>query len=250
MSIPFSDTVNKSGLIQKIERNCKFNDGDISGNPTLLAQFTADINLAWDMVLSLIFMSDGSWQFDDSNQTDYPIITRNLEANRRDYTFLTDGSGNIILDIYRVMIAGPDGKFIDLTPADQQLRNNTASDTTTFVNGQNITGIPAAYDKTANAIFFDVLPSYSYNNGIKIFINREGTYFTVSDTTKKPGFAGLFHEYLAINPSYEYASINGLANMNALLLKKQNFERAIENYYDRRQKDNRGGMRGNVEFMK
>src|ERR1035437_4130765 len=138
MSIPFSSTTNKNGLIQLIERILSFNDGDISGNPTLLAQFTADINLTIDEVFGFLFPLGGTWQLDDSNQTDYPIITTSLVSGQRDYSFTTDQQGNVILDIYRVLVANSAGVYSDITPVDQQTGSD--SDTNSFVNGANVGG--------------------------------------------------------------------------------------------------------------
>lgn len=236
MSIPFSSTTNKNGIIQLIERNLKLGDGAISGNTTRLAEFTADINLALDKVFEVIFQNSSTWQFDDSNQTDYPIITTNLVAGQRDYSFVSDGSGNLILDIFKVVIkqgTAATDYYMQIWPVDQQSLEYTNG----FWNGQNLTGIPTRYDKTANGIFLDCIPSYSVAAGLKIFINREGSYFTVSDTTKKPGFAGLFHEYLALRPSYFYAVRNGLTNANILKQEMLEMEDKIANYYSERTRD-------------
>lgn len=238
MSIPFSSTSNKNGIIQLIERNTKVGDGGISGVATRLAEVTADVNLALDKVLEIIFQNSSTWQFDDSNQTDYPFITTNLVANQRDYSFTADGSGNLVLDIFKVMIkpgTSATDYYVELPPIDQESADNTSG----FWNGQNAASIPARYDKTANGIFLDPVPSYSVADGLKIFINREASYFTTSDTTKKPGFAGLFHEYLALRPSYQYAYRNGLPNVNVLKQEMLEMEDKIANYYSERTRDER-----------
>jgi hypothetical protein len=212
-----------------IDRNCKSSSVSYT-----VADKTADINLALDKALSIIFTSSGKWQFDDSNQTDYPFITTDLTANKRDYTFTTDGSGNLILDIYKVMVKDPtSGYFFEILPVDQQSDEYTQG----FWSGQNSTGTPYRYDKTANGIFLDALPGYTSSGGLKVFINREGSYFTTSDTTKKPGFAGLFHEYLALRPSYMYAYRNSLPNANLLQNEMLLMEAAMKNYYSDRGKD-------------
>lgn len=237
MSQAFSNTTLKNGIIQSIERNLYGDDGDgrITGDELLFARFTADVNLAMDKVLNVIFDADGTWQFDDSNHTDYPIITRDLVASRRDYTFVSDESGNLILDVYKVFVADENGIFTEIDPVDVQ----SDSDTVAFTNGNEATGTPIRYDKTANGIFLDPVPNYSRVNSLKVYINREGSYFTVSDTTKKPGFAGLFHKYLAIEPSYNYAALNGLSNAGALQIEMVQMEEAIRNYYRRRISDER-----------
>ena len=233
MSLQFSDTTNKSGILQKIERLCKLGDGYITGNAIRLKEWTADVNLALDKVLSIIFKIGGRLQFDDSNHVDYPFITTALTANQRDYTFTTDEQGNLILDIYRVMIKDENGVYFEIFPVDQQSDEYTNG----FWSGQNATGIPSRYDKTANGIFLDCIPSYTQSEGVKIFINREGSYFISTDTTKKAGFAGLYHKFLALEPAYEYAYINDLKNKNDIKTELLEMERDIKKHYRDRSKD-------------
>lgn len=225
MSLNFTQTT------ELIDRNCKSNS---SSYP--LSEKTADINLALDKVIATIFKVGGRWQYDDSNHTDYPIITTTLTSGTRDYPFVTDEQGNLILDIYKVMIkVSSTGDYVEIDPVDQQ----SDSDTQSFYANDTVTGVPSRYDKTANGIFFDVIPNYTATDGIKIFINREGSYFTTSDTTKKAGFAGLFHEYLALRPSYQYASRNGLPNKNDLKNEMLEMETDIKKHYRDRSKDER-----------
>ncbi len=204
---------------------------------------TADINLALDFVWATIFKAGGTWQYDDSSHTDYPIITTNLVAGQRDYAFVSDESGNIILDIYKVLIAQPDGTFIEVKPVDVQSEKGTSG----FYDGNDTQGTPTQYDKTANALFLDAIPNYTITDGIKVYINREGSYFTTADTTKKAGFAGIFHEFLALRPSYQYAYRNSLPNMLNLNTEMLKMEKAIKDYYGARQKDVKPRMVANVE---
>jgi len=232
MSLAFSNTTNKNGIIQQIERTLNFSDGYISGNTLRLQQFTADINSALDKVFSIIFEVGGTWQFDDSNHTDYAIITTNIVSGQRDYSFTADEDGNLILEIMKVFCADEGGLFREMTPQDVP-----SGSSTNFWDGLNTTGQPNSYDKLGNGIMLDPIPDYNRTGGLKVYISREGSYFTTSDTTKKPGFAGLFHDYLALYPSYRYAFIKGLANVNVLKSEIFEMEEAIKNYYKLREKD-------------
>lgn len=255
MSLQFSDTTNYRGIIQIYEKELGFNQGDVSGDTNRLKAATADINLALDDFTDIAIKSSGLWQFDDSNQTDYPIITTNIVSGQRDYAFTTDGSGNLILDIYRVVIGDPSGVFRDITPVDQQTPNNNGNYTSTFINGQNATGTPKGYDKTSNALFFDVIPNYNLTNGIKFFINRESSYFIYTDTTKKPGIPGLFHKYLALRAALDYARRNSLSvfpNLEAEVYRYEGNERlgingSISSYFGNRSRDVRKRLLPNVE---
>jgi hypothetical protein len=206
VSIQFSNTTTKNGHIQICERQCGFNDGEISGNPTRLAQFTGMLNVAYDDALSTIFKSAGTWQFDDTNHTDFPFITTNLVSGQRDYTFTNDENGNLILDIHKVFVKNQSGVYEEIYPVDQQSDYGMEG----FTDGQNETGLPYRYDKTGNGIFLDPIPSYNATAGLKLFINREAGYFLTTDTTKKAGIDGLCQEYLSLKASYTYARDKGL----------------------------------------
>jgi hypothetical protein len=223
-------SANFSQIVALIDRNCKSNSSSYT-----IADKTADINLALDKVFDLIFQNSSTWNFDDSNHDDYPIITTDLVAGQRDYSFTTDEEGNLILDIFKVVVADQNGRFYDILPVDQQSQPGLEA----FYNGQNLQGKPNKYDKTANGIFLDAIPDYSVTGGLKIFINREGSYFMTSDTTKKPGFAGLFHEYLALRPSYMYAYRNSLPNVNVLKQEMLEMEDKIANHFSQRPRDER-----------
>ena len=229
MSLAFSDSTNRDGIVELIDANCHSNSVSFP-----LLDKTRDINLALDMAFSIIFLASGKWQFDDSNHTDYPIITTSLASGTRDYPFTTDGSGNLILDIYKVMVKDEDGIFHEIYPIDQQSDEYTDG----FWSGQNQTGIPSRYDKTANGIFLDCIPSYNSSGGLKIFINREGSYFVSTDTTKKAGFAGLFHEYLALRPSHFYCKRNKMFDLaNAYKADMIEMESKMKKHYRDRSRD-------------
>jgi len=230
----FSDSANKGGLVELIDANVGTNSISYS-----IEDKTRDINLALDRVFSLIFSVGGTWQFDDSNHTDYPIITTDLVSGQRDYSFVTDGAGNFVLDIYKVLVDDGTGVFKEIFPVDQQ---TIAPDN--YLDGKNLGNIPNTYDKTGNGIFLDPIPDYNATGGLKILINRTGSYFIKTDTTKKPGFAPLFHEYLALRPSYQYAYRKNLANANVLKAEMNEMEQALITHYDSREKDSRKVLQG------
>lgn len=260
MSIVFSSTTSKNGILQVIERRLGFDDGFITGNTTRLAQWTSEVNLAMDMAFAIIFQASGTWQFDDSNHTNYPIITTNLVSAQRDYSFTSDQNSNLILDIYKVFVADSSGVFSEIFPVDVQSgadgggeSGNTsgriigASGLSSFTDGRNTTGTPYRYDKTANGIFLDPIPNYNSTNGLKVYINREGSYFSTSDTTKKAGFGGLFHEYLVYRPCANYALDKSLAVYKGFEAKALRFEQDMGAYYGLREKDVRRRLTPNVE---
>jgi hypothetical protein len=198
-----------------------------------MADRTADENLAIDYIMAKIFQVGGRWQYDDSNHQDYPIITTDLVAGQRDYSFTTDEQGNLILDVYKVMVMNEAGRYEEIYPVDMQSDHGTEN----LWDGQNVQGTVFRYDKTANGIFLDQVPSTNRTGGLKVFINREGSHFTVSDTTKMPGFAGLYHEYVGLRPCYRYATDHDMKNAEVLKRDMMEMETCIMKHYRDRSKD-------------
>ena len=235
MSLQYSDVsaTGKDGILQHIEQTLGFPDAYITGDATRLAQWTAKINLALDKVSHIIFASDGKWQFDDSGHTTYNILTGNLVDGQRDYSFIQDSDGNLILDIHRVFVKiSASGIYYEVFPRDVQ--SDPEGEISGFIDGQNTEGAPYTYDKTATGIFLDPIPNASVTAGLKVYVSREGSYFVTTDTTKKPGFAGLYHEYLVIEPSYNYARANNLPNKETLKRDVVEIEKAITEFYSKR----------------
>jgi hypothetical protein len=235
MSLAYSDTTNKDGIIQRIEQELGLGDTYISGDSTRLALWTGSINLALDKALHIIFGADGKWQFDDSNHSKNPFIFTDLTISQRHYNFSSDEQSNLILDIHSVYVkTSATNPYYLLNPVDLQSGGDT-----TFTDGLDTNGWPCEYDKTGNGIILDLTPTATVTNGLKIFINREGSYFATSDTTKVPGFAGLYHEYLVLDPAYRYARANNLVNKETLKRDLMELEKDIVEYYSRRTRDER-----------
>jgi hypothetical protein len=222
--------LNFTQIVNKINRACGTNDTTYP-----LANKAIDVNLTQDEVWVEALKNNG-WNVDDFNQTDYPIIYTDLVAGQRDYSFITDGSGNRVLDIYKVQIKGADGVYKDIKLVDQQ--SDTAD--TSMTDGLQLTGAPTTYDLTGNGIFLDLIPNASNVTliaGLKVFIDRTPTYFTSSDTTKVSGIDALCSDYLYLKPAYEYARDKGLGNREALFRDLQISMEKIKTRYGTRQKN-------------
>lgn len=238
MSLSFSDTTNKDGILQRIEQELGFSDAYISGDSTRLKFWTGSINLALDKAFHIIFGADGRWQFDDSNHTKNPFIFTELTINQRVYNFTSDEQSNLILDIHSVYArTSTSNPYYLLTPRDLQSEGDTD-----FTDGITRSAYPTSYDKTGNGIKLDFTPPATVSNGLQIFINREGSYFLTSDTTKVPGFAGLYHEYLVLEPCYRYARANTLTKQETFKRDTLELENAMIKYYSRRARDQRNVM--------
>lgn len=242
MSRVFSNTDGLDGLVQKYEEETGVDFGHVSDNTTRLKQFVSKTRSAWDMYLHLAIQSSGLWQFDDSGHSKYPVIYSTITSGQQDYPFTTDEQGNLILDIYKVAIlpSATSTLYEEIQPIDAQgrLGGDLIADLT-------VGGVPTRYDKLANAIFLDPIPDYTIASGIKVYINRESSYFKTDDTTKKPGCPGIHHDYFYLRPAMEHARQNNLSIYPTLrdeVLKYEGLESRgivgiIERYFSKRSKD-------------
>lgn len=222
-------------------------DIEVSTNSTSypLATKVLDINLALDDAIDIAIRTCGIGQFDDTNNGNYPIIMTDLTSGQRDVSYTQDSTGNLVLDIYKVMIMNPAGVYVEIPQVDMQ-----SGDYPTFYDGTNPTGTPSCYDRTGNGIIFNVIPNYTQANGIKLFINREGSYFTISDTTKKCGLDGRLHEYLVVSPAYKHACRKSLDNKTALQERKLILEEKIRRVYANKDRGIRRQIKPNYQNNK
>lgn len=236
MSMPFSNTSTRQGIIELLEDLTTTQSATTSSYP--IATKTRDINNALAKYTQLAISSQGRWQFDDTNHTDYPIIKTNLVSGQQDYSFTVDENGNQILDIERVEILDSASIGHELRPLDIKDLDGTAM-TEFMKNG----GIPVYYDKTANGIVLYPAPNYNGTNALKIYTSRTPSYFASTDTTKKAGIPDVFHEYLALRPAYYYCLQKGMTIANNYLTEMQDMESRIKEYHRDRSKDETMKMR-------
>lgn len=236
----FNDNVTNQGIIQECE-SILFDDnyGAISANTSLLQTFTRYANNAMDRITSIIFDADGRWQWDDANNTDYPIATSNLTALQKDYPFSITQ-----LNIARIECQDQNGKYQRLLPLD-------INDIVISVNDfETVNGTPLFYDKLANSLFLYPTPSYSTVNdingnpqGLKVWFQRAANYFLTSDTTKEPGFVSIFHRLVALWSSYYYASKRELPLAESLMEQIEVMEDQLQDFFLTRGKDEHRTMR-------
>lgn len=242
MSLVFSDTTNKDGIIQHIERELGFEFGEISGNTDRMAAFTADVNLASDDVAVVAAEVGSLWQYDDTNHTRYPIIRADL-ATQQDYTFTEDQDGFLVNDIYKVM-----AKFSDTDPyftLEQEDFGILGAENDRFMNPGS--GPSASYDLIANGIFLENTPTQAVSDGLLLFVSREGTKFVVGDTTKKPGFDQRFHYYLIHHVCEKFARIHNLANYDKHRLARFEMRENMKRIFRTKNNAVRQGFSANVE---
>ena len=224
--IKFSDTTNRDAIIQKIETATGTQSATTATYP--LAQKTLDVNQALGRFMLLAIQAGGRFQVDDTNQTDYPILSTQINSGQNDYVYVYDGSStpNKILDLRMVRILDTNGEWHDLKPVDREANNLTKF--------QGQTGMPTEFDVDANAIKLYPTPNYTLANALEIYVSREPQYFATTDTTKQAGIPTIFQDYLWKRPSAEYAMIKTLPQAVGLQNAVTTMEADIMAYYSRR----------------
>jgi len=226
----YSDTSGKSGMIQKCEFYTNLGDGAISGNATLLKVFTGLINDGFDNLAPYLYSFSNYLKWDDTNQTDLPIATVNLVSGQSDYKIAQDDNSLDILNITNVRIysSATATLYVDLeemTVDDYRAVEAMSPNTTS-------TGLPSHFLKRGNVIFLYPQPNYSATNGIKLFFEREASYFASTDTSKEPGIPRPFHALLPLYASYNWLLVNKpdngtlITRLEAQIAKR---ERALSN---------------------
>lgn len=191
---------------------------------------TQDVNDTLGYFALLAITASGKWQWDDTNQTDYPILRSDLVLNQQDIVFLVDGAtpANSILDLKQVRIKDNNGVWKTLPMIDRL-------DPDFNINQyEGVTGVPEKYDLTADGILLFPTPNYNSTAGIEIYVARTPSYFLTTDTTKSAGIPIIFHPYLYLKPSYMYCMIKNLPQTKGLAIEVANMERMISDYYSRR----------------
>lgn len=227
----FSDTTSLTGLIQDCEFLTNIGSGKISGDTTLLKQFTVFINSHYHKAVTMILASQDEWQFDDINKTDYPIATTNLVTDQQDYTLPASLK---MLRIRRVEITYDGSNWYKVEPFDIE-QTGLATDTTSIRN--NFSSTQPYYDIEYGAIKLYPIPSSNVTDGLKIWYIREPTEFTSASTTTEPGFDEPFHRILSVGASLDWAIARNPKLVPNLVSLYTDYEKRLKQYYGNKQQD-------------
>jgi len=197
----YNNTTTKAGIIQMIEQTTNIGDGQISGNATSFAYFSNLVNQWYRICAYFAWKVDKNWSFDDNNQTTFPQATTTIVNNQRDYSI---PSTDLRLKQVEVMQSNGDYYTLQYIPEYSDLFNTQKE--------QEEAGLPTHYRLLGNSLILYPKPDTSVvtaTDGLRISTDREVSAFTVSDTTKEPGFAKQFHPILYYGPCLEWSMIKG-----------------------------------------
>jgi hypothetical protein len=196
---------------------------DVTSYP--LAAKARNSNRALDRIVQLIFRADGTWQWDDDNQTDLPIATTDLVAGQRDYTLAVSH-----LKVERVRIKDAAGNWITLTAIDRRALPDTD------LNASN--GTPTQYDKIGSSFLPYPAPSYGSTAGFEVQFQRGASYFVPTDTTKSPGFASHLHRLIPLYAARDYCLKNDMTKRVSVITNEiKTLEMELVEHYSSRFKD-------------
>lgn len=228
----YSDTALQQGIVQSIDFNC-----DTSATLFPLAQKVRLVNKWYNKVVAIILDCDGRWQFDDTNATDLPIATTTLVASQQDYTIDTT-----FLRILRVEVLNYAGVWVKLEPLDQVDIYDQG-----LVEFLKTPGMPKYYDVQGSSIFLYPKPdagvSVTLAAGLKAYFQRNVSYFVAGDTTKVPGFASIFHEFLALGASYDWCVKKQLPQKKDIADQLEMMEADMRTFFAVRNKDDKPRLR-------
>lgn len=231
----YSDTSLKNGILQTCELLLDFNDGDITGNSTLKAQFTNLLNNdAYDDVIAEILKNEGTWLWDDFNETTskLPVAMQDLTTtpgsevsayalpNGASASGSASSDASSFLRLIKVQVKDASGKYQNLLPIDESQSDQPLE--TVFYNP----GMPKYYDQVGTSVILYPAPlaaSVTATNGLKITFQRDKVDFVVADTTKQPGFPSIYHMLLPLIMSETWAAIKGMKQLPFITAKKLRF---------------------------
>lgn len=221
----FNESSNNTGIVQDVNFIC---GTDSTSFP--VADIARLSNRWYYKAVTDIFMADHRWIYDDSNQTNLPIVTTTLVDGQQDYTLPTGH-----LQIHAVEVLDNGGNWHRLTQKTVQEQTSTVTDY------QTSDGLPREYYFIGNSIFLEPAPAsgnVTTTNGLKFIITREIDAFTAADTTQEPGFDEPFHRIIPLGVSYEWLLINGdQKKADRIRSELEQMRTELKNYYRAKNRD-------------
>jgi len=185
----------------------------------------------------IAWRTDGGWKFDDSNYNDLPIATATLVNGQQTYTLPTTA-----FDIERVEVKDSNGDFVKINP----IKKERISDAMSEFRETN--GMPEYYYLLNGMLFLYPAPDatkVTVTNGLKLYIARNVSEFTTSDTTKEPGFNTSCHSLISYGSALDYAIAKNMGQQRIQMLQigVSRYEKMLEDIHARRGKELKANIR-------
>lgn len=213
--------------IEELRKDVDFLCGSTSGT-YYTSNKGRNINIAYQDVARLIWESDGTWAFDDANNTDTPVAHRTIGNASATYLVPTTA-----LRIKQIEIKNADGNWHVLRPLD--LPSDTTVSKEEYLND---VGLPIYYELEGNEIRLFPPPGTGYttmSSGMKVRLSRDVTALGVSATSTVPGFAAPFHRILSYSAALDFVQDN--QQRQFLAMQKDRLEKGLTRFYGKRNED-------------
>lgn len=169
------------------------------------------MNIAYQNVARLIWEAADTWQYDDSNATDFGIATTDLVASQQDYSL-----PSTCQRVQRVEVNGELAQPVDI----HDLTLATSEENTGTIR----------YDLVGRSIFLYPTPTAASTAGLKVFFDRDVT--DLDDVADVPGFATAFHRILSLGASIDFSRNEN--DIKLWVADKARLENGLKRFYSKR----------------
>jgi hypothetical protein len=186
-----------------------------------------NMNVAYQDVARLIWESDGTWSYDDSNNTDTPRAFRTIANASASYLIPTTA-----LRIKDVEVKNASGDWFVMKPITLDEMQISPDE---WLTG---TGMPLYYQLEGNEIRLFPAPGTGYTtmaSGMSVRLSRAVTELGVSATSTVPGFATPFHRILSYAAAIDFTQDN--QQRQFLAIQKDRLEKGLTRFYSKRTED-------------
>lgn len=183
-----------------------------------------NMNIAYQDVARIIWESDGSWQYDDSNATTLPNAKTTIVHNQQDYSLPSTTQR-----LEAVNVKDKTGNWHKLQQFDIHDTNMALPE---FMDG---IGMPMYYDLVGRSIMLYPTPSsaaVTLASGMAVYVSRDVTELVASATSSSPGFATAFHRILSYSAAMDF--VQDSAERQLLAVQKDRLERGLVRFYGKR----------------
>lgn len=208
--MPFNDTTNKNGMIQRFEFWTRHADGEVTG--TLLKTVTAGINLGFDRIMPRLLSYSDHIRWDDVNHGDAPIGFVQCNSGQPDYKITADDNSLDILNFVGVRILESASALEYQTLIRMLLDDPRAPDA--MSPNPSVSGVPTHFLERGQFLFF--YPVFNYTNalGIEITFEREKKVFVSTNTTEEAGVPQPFQELPVLYHARDWVAVNRSKDRN------------------------------------
>jgi hypothetical protein len=213
----------KPSLFEAVDFICGFTDTNSGASAYPYADRLRNTNI-WRYKFAIeAWKADGSWTFDDSNYTDFPIATTTLINGQADYALPSS-----LLKLERVSYKNSSGDYVDLEYLDKRTLPELGNDDA---------GLPTGYYLIGNSIFLYPKPDTSLltaTAGIRLYFKREVVELTKSDASADLGVPEPFVDFITNGVARDYCVRNDMSRLQVIDTDIERLKIEIKDFFNKR----------------